>query len=114
MHQHHPGRELQLPIKSTAALFIDGRSGIVVADGNPTGGHLKLVQQVGGAFMLFWPIGLDCNVSLAMCRALGAGADLKEFDIDNKYGLAAIKHCLQDITRETSVMPGVQVRQEVY
>ena len=44
-----------------------------------------------------------------MCRALGAGADLKEFDIDNKYGLAAIKHCLQDITGETSVMPGVQV-----
>ena len=43
------------------------------------------------------------------CRALGAGADLKEFDIDNKYGLAAIKHCLQDITGETSVMPGVQV-----
>ncbi|KAK9862957.1 hypothetical protein WJX84_010635 [Apatococcus fuscideae] len=42
-------------------------------------------------------------------RALGAGADLKEFDIDNKYGIAAVKHCLQDIIGETSVMPGVQV-----
>ncbi|KAK9864646.1 hypothetical protein WJX84_000197 [Apatococcus fuscideae] len=42
-------------------------------------------------------------------RALGAGADLKEFDIDNKYGLLAVQRCLKDINGETAVMEGVKV-----
>ena len=53
MHQHHPCRELQHPMKTSDALFIGGMSGIVVADGHHTGGHLKLMQQVVWAIVLF-------------------------------------------------------------
>jgi hypothetical protein len=42
-------------------------------------------------------------------RALGAGQDLKSFDIDNKYGQEALKRILGDCCGESRPMQGVQV-----
>ena len=43
------------------------------------------------------------------CRALGAGQDLKEFDVDNAYGLAALKRILDDCVGNTLHMEAVKV-----
>lgn len=43
------------------------------------------------------------------CRALGAGQDLKEFDVDNAYGLAALKRILEDCVGNTLHMEAVKV-----
>ena len=45
------------------------------------------------------------------CRALGAGQDLKEFDVDNAYGLAALKRILDDCVGNTLHMEAVNVSQ---
>ena len=45
------------------------------------------------------------------CRALGAGQDLKEFDVDNAYGLAALKRILDDCVGNTLHMEAVKVNQ---
>ena len=45
------------------------------------------------------------------CRALGAGQDLKEFDVDNAYGLAALKRILDDCVGNTLHTEAVQVIQ---
>ena len=44
------------------------------------------------------------------CRALGAGQDLKEFDVDNRYGQIALTRILEDCTGKTLHMEAVQVR----
>ena len=43
------------------------------------------------------------------CRALGAGEDLKVFDVDNRWGRLALERVLKDITGESDSMPGVKV-----
>ena len=50
-----------------------------------------------------------------MGRALGAGQNLKEFDIDNKYGAAAVKQVLNSIIactqgHEASAVTTTEVR----
>lgn len=47
-------------------------------------------------------------ISLVL-RALGAGQDLKSFDVDNKYGADALKRILNDCTGESNTLHGVQV-----
>ena len=42
-------------------------------------------------------------------RALGAGQDLKEFDVDNAYGLTALTRILSDCIGATLHMEAVQV-----
>ena len=44
------------------------------------------------------------------CRALGAGQDLKSFDVDNRYGLEALKRIMDDCTGQTGPIAGVEVR----
>lgn len=44
-------------------------------------------------------------------RALGAGEDLKGFDVDNKWGKKALDRIYSDILGSTDQMPGVQVQQ---
>ena len=44
------------------------------------------------------------------CRALGAGQDLKEFDVDNYYGLAALTRILDDCVGKKLHMEAVQAR----
>ena len=46
------------------------------------------------------------------CRALGAGQDLKEFDVDNSYGLAALKRILDDCVGSTLHMEAVKVTED--
>lgn len=53
---------------------------------------------------------LDSPACFGGCRALGAGHDLRNFDIDNAYGSAALKRVLEDICGETLPMEGVKVR----
>ena len=43
------------------------------------------------------------------CRALGAGEDLKTFDVDNKWGRKALERILTDIIGDTDPMPDVKV-----
>ncbi len=42
-------------------------------------------------------------------RALGAGQDLKEFDVDNKYGAVALTRILEDCTGKVLHMEAVKV-----
>ena len=42
-------------------------------------------------------------------RALGAGASLKEFDIENRYGAGALQRMYADIQGRDSPLPGVKV-----
>lgn len=42
-------------------------------------------------------------------RALGAGEDLKTFDVDNKWGRRALERILNDIIGQSDAMPGIQV-----
>lgn len=42
-------------------------------------------------------------------RALGAGANLKAFDVDNRYGAAAVTRLYSDVAGVTSPMEGVRV-----
>jgi hypothetical protein len=48
------------------------------------------------------------------CRALGAGQDLKEFDVDNYYGLAALTRILDDCIGKKLHMEAVQVKSSCY
>ena len=41
-------------------------------------------------------------------RALGAGMDLKAFDVDNKYGQLALSRCYNDFLDKAPPMKGVQ------
>lgn len=45
-------------------------------------------------------------------KAIGAGSELKEFDVDNAHGEKALLRVLNDVTGEqgSKPMPGVQVR----
>lgn len=52
----------------------------------------------------------SCDISEFSCRALGAGQDLKEFDVDNRYGLLALTRILEDCTGKTLHMESVEVR----
>ena len=45
----------------------------------------------------------DCD------RALGAGEDLKTFDVDNKWGRRALERILNDVIGQSDAMPGIQV-----
>lgn len=46
----------------------------------------------------------------APCRnAIGAGSELKSFDIDNSHGEKALDRVLKDIVAESQAMPGVKV-----
>ena len=47
------------------------------------------------------------------CRALGAGQDLKEFDVDNAYGMAALKRILEDCVGNTLHMEAVKVLRDL-
>ena len=47
------------------------------------------------------------------CRALGAGQDLKEFDVDNAYGMAALKRILDDCVGNTLHMEAVKVIEDL-
>ena len=47
------------------------------------------------------------------CRALGAGQDLKSFDVDNRYGLEALKRIMDDCTGQTGPIAGVEVRKNL-
>ena len=49
-----------------------------------------------------------------LCRALGAGQDLKEFDVDNAYGLAALKRILEDCVGNTLHMEAVKVIEDLF
>ena len=44
-----------------------------------------------------------------VCRAIGAGQDLKEFDCDNKWGRDALKRIYSDMLGNSHPMPGVTV-----
>ena len=44
------------------------------------------------------------------CRALGAGHDLRNFDIDNNYGREALQRVLEDICGESLPLEGVKAR----
>lgn len=46
------------------------------------------------------------------CRALGAGQDLKEFDVDNSYGSAALTRILDDCVGKKLHMEAVQARNQ--
>lgn len=46
---------------------------------------------------------------MAACRALGAGEDLKGFDVDNKWGKGALDRIYSDVLGTSDQMPGVQV-----
>ena len=48
-------------------------------------------------------------VPLLHCRALGAGQDLKAFDVDNEYGRLALVQILSGITGQALPMEGVTV-----
>ena len=50
----------------------------------------------------------------ALVRALGAGVDLKSFDIDNKYGTQAMKRILSDMIGLTNPMPDVVVSGRIH
>ena len=56
---------------------------------------------------------LDSAMTFA-CRALGAGEDLKGFDVDNKWGRSALERIYSDILGESDNMPGVQVTSCTY
>ena len=43
------------------------------------------------------------------CRALGAGEDLKSFDVDTKWGKQALDRLYGDVLGISDPMPGVQV-----
>ena len=43
------------------------------------------------------------------CRALGAGEDLKGFDVDNRWGKSALDRIYSDILGQSDATPGVQV-----
>ncbi len=44
------------------------------------------------------------------CRALGAGEDLKSFDVDTKWGKQALDRLYGDVLGISDPMPGVQVQ----
>ena len=44
------------------------------------------------------------------CRALGAGEDLKSFDVDTKWGEQALDRLYGDVLGISDPMPGVQVQ----
>ena len=47
----------------------------------------------------------------ARCRnAIGAGTELKAFDIDNAHGEKALQRVIEDICGCSAAMPGVKVR----
>lgn len=48
---------------------------------------------------------LNCNCF----RALGAGEDLKTFDVDNKWGRKALERILMDTIGQSDAMPAVKV-----
>ena len=50
-----------------------------------------------------------CSKTFFAGRALGAGEDLKGFDVDNKWGKKALDRIYSDILGSTDQMPGVQV-----
>ncbi len=52
----------------------------------------------------------DIAFGLGLCRALGAGQDLKSFDVDNKYGVDALKRIMDDCCGDS--LPLVEVRIE--
>ena len=49
------------------------------------------------------------EIHFAAHRALGAGEDLKGFDVDNKWGKSALERMFSDILGDSDQMPGVQV-----
>ena len=49
------------------------------------------------------------NVTCIMHRALGAGEDLKSFDVDTKWGKQALDRLYSDVLGHSDPMPGVQV-----
>ena len=66
------------------------------------------------AHRLAWHASADAVV-VGVGRALGAGQNLKEFDIDNKYGAAAVKQVLNSIIactqgHEASAVTTTEVR----
>ena len=46
---------------------------------------------------------------IIMHRALGAGEDLKSFDVDTKWGKQALDRLYSDVLGHTDQMPGVHV-----
>lgn len=52
----------------------------------------------------------SCIENAHDCRALGAGEDLKTFDVDNKWGRKALERVLTDTIGDTDPMPDVKVR----
>ncbi len=55
-------------------------------------------QELGHDAVVWW-----------LCRALGAGQDLKSFDVDNRWGLEALKRIMDDCTGQTAPIAGVEV-----
>ena len=72
----------------------------------PKGGLCKSIRRT---CLICW-LCLDVLPCCGMlCRALGAGQDLKEFDVDNTYGQTALTRILDDCTGKTLHMEAVQV-----
>ncbi len=46
---------------------------------------------------------------MGLCRALGAGQDLKSFDVDNKFGLEALKRIMEDCCGDSSPLVEVSI-----
>ena len=59
---------------------------------------------------LCWCIKYGSQVWGVNCRALGAGEDLKSFDIDTKWGKQALDRLYGDVLGVSDPMPGVQVQ----
>ncbi len=66
------------------------------------------VTDFAGA--LFTGPGTLSQVWDVICRALGAGEDLKSFDVDTKWGKQALDRLYGDVLGISDPMPGVQVQ----